>query len=124
MPTPSKKIAHVVDVDMGYGHARAAFALKDLSGGVVISANNYKGIPKSDKELWQTSRQVYETISRLKPIPFIGDLAFNIMDEFQQIPPFYPRRDLSKPSFQLRQIYRLIAKGQGRKHRTRGVLRR
>lgn len=109
-----EKFAHVIDVDMGYGHARAAFALKDLGGGEIISANNYKGIPAKDKELWQTSRQVYETISRLKPIPIIGDLAFSIMDEFQEIPPFYPRRDLSKPSFQLKQIYRLIAKGQGR----------
>lgn len=110
----SRKVAHVIDVDMGYGHARAAFALKDLAGGEVLSANNYKGIPAKDKELWQTSREVYEAVSRLKPIPIIGDLAFNIMDEFQQIPPFYPRRDLSKPSFQLRQIYRLIEKGQGR----------
>ena len=109
-----KQIAYVIDVDMGYGHARAAWALKDLANGEVISANNYKGIPANDKELWQTSRKVYETISRLKPVPIIGDLAFAIMDEFQEIPAFYPRRDLSKPSFQLKQIYRLIEKGQGR----------
>lgn len=108
------KQAHVVDVDMGYGHARAAFALKDLAGGEIISANNYKGIPAKDKHLWQQSRQVYETISRLKPIPLIGEMAFDLMDRFQEIPSFYPRRDLSRPSLQLRGIYRLIAKGQGK----------
>lgn len=109
-----KKHAHIIDVDMGYGHARAAFALKDLGGGEVLSANNYPGIPQTDQELWQMSRKVYEAISRLKPIPVIGDLAFQLMDEFQEIPAFYPRRDLSKPSIQLKQIYRLITKGQGR----------
>ncbi|MEK7665674.1 MAG: hypothetical protein AAB337_02225 [Patescibacteria group bacterium] len=108
-----KKIAHIVDVDMGYGHARAAYALKDLSAGEIISANNYRGIPKSDLNMWQRSRKAYETISRLKPLPFIGDLAFNLMDEFQEIPAFYPRRDLSRPSLQLRQIYRMIDKGFG-----------
>lgn len=105
--------AHVIDVDMGYGHARAAFALRDLAGGEVLTANTYKGIPKNDLDMWRRSREVYETISRLKPIPIIGDLAFQLMDEFQEIPAFYPRRDLSKPSLQLRQIYRMIQKGFG-----------
>ncbi len=109
---PSKaKIAYVVDVDMGYGHARAAFALRDLSLGEIISANTYPGIPAQDKKLWQRSREVYETISRLKPLPFIGDLAFNLMDEFQEIPAFYPRRDLSRLTLQLREIYRQIDHG-------------
>ena len=109
-----KKIAHIIDVDMGYGHARAAFALRDLGGGEVLSANNYPGIPQRDQELWQMSRKVYETISWLKPVPIIGDLAFRLMDQFQEIPAFYPRRDLSHPSIQLQQIYRLIRRGQGR----------
>ena len=107
------KQVHVIDVDMGYGHARAAFALRHLAGGEVITANNYKGIPKSDLDMWRKGREIYETISRLKPVPIIGDLAFQIMDEFQEIPAFYPRRDLSKPSIQLRQIYRMIQKGFG-----------
>lgn len=108
-----QKHAYVVDVDMGYGHARAAYALKELGGGEVISANNYKGMPAADRKSWKQSREIYEAISRLQPIPIIGDLVFNIMDEFQEIPSFYPRRDLSKPSFQLKQIYRMIRHGMG-----------
>lgn len=106
--------AWVVDVNMGYGHSRAAHALKDLSGGHVLSANDYKGIPASDKKLWKESRELYETISRLKPLPIIGDILFDALDRWQEIEPFYPRRDLSKPNLQLTQIYRLIKKGLGK----------
>lgn len=103
--------AWVIDVDMGYGHSRAAFALRDLSGGPVITANNYRGIPDLDRGLWKATRQAYEFISRLKPIPFVGNAAFGAMDNMQRIPDFYPRRDLSKPSIQVRQTYALLKRG-------------
>jgi hypothetical protein len=105
--------AWVVDVNMGYGHSRAAFALKDLSGGHVLSANDYRGIPGQDRKRWQESRKVYETISRMKPLPVVGDFLFEAMDHWQQIPAFYPRRDLSKPNIQLRQIFHMMKKGFG-----------
>lgn len=106
--------AWVVDVNMGYGHSRAAYALRDLSGGIVVSANDYRGIPSSDRRIWRESRQIYETISRLKPIPFVGQFLFDALDHWQEIPSFYPRRDLSEPNMQLTQMYRLIRKGWGR----------
>lgn len=109
-----RKMAHVIDVNMGYGHARAAYAIRDLAGHDIVTANDYRGIPTSDRKFWEEGRKIYEAISRLKPIPIIGDLMFGIMDEFQEIPPFYPRRDLSKPSLQLRQVYRMIKKGWGK----------
>ena len=104
----------MVDVDMGYGHSRAAHVLRDLGGGEVISANNYEGIPDSDKELWNKSREAYEKISRLKPIPIVGDALFGALDHWQQIPSFYPRRDLSRSNIQLREIYHFIKKGMGK----------
>ena len=99
---------------MGFGHSRAAHTLRDLSGGLVLSANDYPGIPASDRKLWQESRKLYETISRLKPIPIVGDLLFEALDRWQQIDPFYPRRDLSKPNLQLTEIFRMIKKGLGK----------
>ena len=63
--TLEERKAWVVDVNMGYGHSRAAHALKDLSGGEVISANDYRGIPAEDKKLWNESRKLYEVISRM-----------------------------------------------------------
>ena len=110
----TERVAWVVDVNMGYGHSRAAYALRGLSGGEVISANDYRGIPASDRRVWRESRQLYETISRLKPIPVIGSFLFEAMDRFQEIPAFYPRRDLSAPNLQVKQLYRLIKKGWGR----------
>lgn len=104
------KKAHIVSVDMGYGHQRAAYALRDLCGGEVFVANNYRGIPKKDKSLWNKVRIFYETISRLKPIPVIGDVIFEVVDKQQTIPLFYPRRDLSRPTVQVKQIYHSIRK--------------
>lgn len=107
MKNPGKN-AYVVSVNMGYGHERAAYGLKELAYGGIITANDYPGIPKSDKRLWVESRKGYEAISRLKPIPLLGDLAFTIMDKIQEIPSFYPRRDLSDATYQVKQTYYMI----------------
>jgi hypothetical protein len=106
--------AWVVDVNMGYGHSRAAYALKDLCGGEVISANNYQGIPATDRSFWKRGRELYETISRVKPVPVVGMFLFEAMDRFQEIALFYPRRDLSAPNVQVRHIYHAIQRGLGR----------
>ena len=51
----------------------------------------------------------------MKSIPLVGDLMFELLvDKTQEISPFYPRRDLSKPSLQLRQMYAAIKIGLGR----------
>ncbi|MBU0613790.1 hypothetical protein KJ766_00700, partial [Patescibacteria group bacterium] len=105
-----KSIAHIVAVNMGYGHHRPAHTLNFLSGGKVWIANDYKGIPKKDKKLWEGSRKLYERISRFKRVPIFGPMIFHIMDELQSIPDFYPKRDLSAPSLQVREFYWLIRK--------------
>jgi len=102
--------AYVISVNMGYGHERAAYGLRDLAHGGIITANAYPGIPDKDKKLWSESRRIYETISRLKPIPVIGDAMFEVMDKMQRIASFYPRRDLSKPSLQTLQTYYFVEK--------------
>lgn len=108
---PQHKKAWVISADMGYGHDRAAHGIEELAYGKVITANNYKGIPDRDRKMWLQTRTVYETISRLKPIPILGKMLFNAMDRFQQIPPFYPRRDLSDTTTQLTTSYHYIKKG-------------
>ncbi len=108
--------AWVVSVNMGYGHARAAYGLEDLAHGGIVTANEYPGIPSRDRELWRKSRDSYEFISRLQPLPVIGKIAFSFLDYLQRIPEFYPRRDLSKPTLQLRYVYHLIRKKNLGKH--------
>jgi len=113
--------AYVITVDMGYGHQRAADPLQDMAGtpvgwgsAEIITANNYAGIPRKDKNRWMGSRKIYETISRLKKVPLIGHPIFQFMDYIQRIEPFYPKRDLSRSTVQLRSIYRMIGRGWGK----------
>ncbi len=106
---------YLISVDMGYGHQRAAFPLKHLAiDEKIIQANNYSGIPQKDRKIWQNTRRAYEFVSRLRRIPLIGPLPFFVFDQFQKILKFYPKRDLSKPNFQLKQTFSLIKKGWGR----------
>lgn len=110
----SKK-AWIISVNMGYGHQRTAFPLKDLAPeGKIINANDYEGIPLSDKRVWEWSRKFYEFISNFSRIPLIGGKIFSIYNHFQEIFSFYPKRDLSKPNFDLKQIYSLLRKGWGK----------
>ncbi len=113
MPAKHKPSRHawVISADMGYGHDRAAHGLEAVAYGSFITSNNYRGIPALDRKLWRETRELYETISRFKPIPIIGDFLFSSLDHFQEIPSFYPRRDLSKPNLQLRGMYALIKRG-------------
>jgi len=103
----------LISVNMGYGHQRTAFPLKDFAK-EWIQANNYEGITKEDKDIWEWSRRWYELISRFKMVPLIGDFTFSVFDFFQRIYRFYPKRDLSKPNFALKRIYSLFKMGWGK----------
>lgn len=105
----------VVAADMGYGHQRTAYPLRDIAfGGKVINANSYQGIPAKDKKTWSQTRFLYELISRMKNIPILGTTSFAIMDKFQKIMTYYPKRDLSKPDFSLKNIF-ILLRGAGEK---------
>ncbi len=109
----TKKINLVV-ADMGYGHQRAAYPLLDLSVGEVINVNNYPEMPDWEKKYWLNSLKSYEKISRFKKIPLLGELVFQVMDEFQEIDNYYPFRDLSKQSVQQKFYLQSLKKGLGR----------
>lgn len=114
---------YIVAVDMGYGHQRAVFPLEHIAtlpegwsglSSPIISANNYPGIPKSDEKKWAETRNIYEWISKMRSLPYLGTLMFSVMDYFQRVPIFYPKRDLSKPTMQVYQIQKMINKGLGK----------
>ena len=106
---------NLIAADMGYGHQRAAYPLIDIaSGNKIISINNYEGVPAWEENYWKNSLKSYEQISRLKKIPLLGNLVFAVMDAFQKIDPFYPIRDLSKPTTQEKFFYRVVKKGLGK----------
>ncbi|OGZ28081.1 MAG: hypothetical protein A2427_03385 [Candidatus Nealsonbacteria bacterium RIFOXYC1_FULL_40_7] len=110
-----RKKAWIVSVNMGYGHQRTAYPLKEFaSRGEIINANDYKGIPEKDRNIWESSRRFYEFISRFKRVPLVGELAFYLFNKLQEIPTYYPSRDLSRPNASLKKIFSLIKKGWGR----------
>ncbi len=106
---------NLVAADMGYGHQRAAYPLMDIAlDNKIISINSYEDIPLWEKKYWENSLKSYEKISRLKKIPVLGKIVFEIMDAFQKIAPFYPARDLSEPTIQEKFFYRIVKKGLGK----------
>jgi len=106
--------AIILSVDMGYGHQRPAYSLRNLAiKKEIIRANNYKGIPKKDKEIWKSFNSFYSFISRFKKVPVIGGLFFYLFDQYQKIVEFYPRRNLSNSNFILRRTYNFFENGWG-----------
>jgi len=110
----NKNKMHVVAIDMGYGHQRAAYPFMGDSSQGVITINNYPGISDKEKDSWESGKKSYELISYFKKTPIIGDWVFSAMDYFQKISPFYPRRDLSRKSSQQKYFYNKVKKGLGK----------
>lgn len=103
----------LITVNMGYGHQRTAFPLRNFAK-EVLKANNYFGIPERDRKIWEKTRGGYEFISRFKSFPVIGTIAFFLFDSFQKISSFYPKRELKRANFVLKRIYSLFKKGWGK----------
>ena len=115
MANDNKQKAWVVAADMGYGHQRTAYPLREIAfGGKVINANSYDGIPEKDRKVWQISKSLYEFISRFKKIPLFGDIVFYFLDRNQKILDYYPKRYISKPTANLRGVFYFIKKGWGK----------
>ncbi len=110
----SKK-AWIISINMGYGHQRTAYALKDLAvRKKIINANDYKEIPSKDRVIWESSRKFYEFVSRFKKFPIIGNFIFSLFDKTQKINDFYPKKDESACGFNHKSTYSLFEKGWGK----------
>jgi hypothetical protein len=91
----------LITVNMGYGHARAAFPLKDQACQRVITANSDRiTSPKEQKE-WETLLGLYESVSRIEQIPIIGKILFGILSWLEKIPPMHPFTNQSTPTVQV-----------------------
>ncbi len=99
----------VVTVDMGLGHQRAVQPFSEIAEEGVLGV----GLDPEEAKLWRNLLRGYEFVSQARNVPIVGRSLFNILDAFQNIPSFYPIRNLSHPSYQVRLIDRLIEKGMG-----------
>jgi hypothetical protein len=103
--------AWIIAADMGYGHQRAAYPLKDIAYERIINANSDKSISREDVMIWDKARWFYEWISRMTELPLIGNFLFNLFNRIQEIDPYYPRRPNKNASFQVKYLEKKIRKG-------------
>jgi hypothetical protein len=105
------KKAWVVAADMGYGHQRAVYPLKDIAENGIICVGKNDAASPAERKLWERVLWVYEFLSRAKSIPIIGSPLFTILDSFLRIPSPYPMRNLSNSTFQVNLLASSIKKG-------------
>jgi hypothetical protein len=106
--------AWVVTADMGLGHQRAAHALAYLAHDGVLTAGSPEFTDADEARFWRRLTWSYEVLSRARGVPLVGGAVFSLLDRLLHIPPFYPLRDLSKPSLNNYFVDYLIRKGLGR----------
>lgn len=106
--------AWVVSANMGLGHQRAAHPLAHLAEGGILVAGSPETTDPDEARFWQRITWSYEVLSRTKAIPVAGRLLYGALDKLLRIPPFYPLRDLSHPSFNNYIVDHLIRSGLGR----------
>jgi len=100
--------AWVVSVQMGLGHMRAAYALRDIAGGEITVDGSESFCKPEEFKLWKRLRQIYYFMSRAESIPLVGKLVMKLLYAVEQIPAYYPRRDLSKPDWSVKYLRKLI----------------
>lgn len=103
--------AWVVSAFMGYGHMRAVMPLDHIAYRQIIEVGQAEVTPPAERLLWKRILRLYEFLSRAKGIPLAGRYIFSILDFFLKIPSYYPQRDLSKTTFQVRLLQSSIKKG-------------
>jgi hypothetical protein len=103
--------AWVATVDMGLGHQRATNPLRYLAEGDIITVGGTVTSDPEEKKLWDRMRNMYEFLSRVRKTPIIGKPLFGMLDALQAIPAFYPVRDMSAASYQVKLLGRFIDRG-------------
>jgi hypothetical protein len=103
--------AWVAAADMGYGHQRAVYPLKDIAEDGIITVGSSEAVSKSEQKLWKRLLNAYEFFSRAKGVPIVGPPVFSMLDSMMRIPSFYPMRNLSNTTFQVNLLESTIEKG-------------
>lgn len=111
-PSELKAKFHLVSAEMGYGHHRAIYPLKELAyGGQILIANTSPDATPKERRLWKEMLGAYEFMSRAGRLPLIGSLISKILDSLLYIPKFYPIKDRSNSTLQVRYLKKSIKKG-------------
>jgi len=97
---------------MGYGHQRAISPLKQLAkGGNILNANTLELASKKERRLWKQMQNTYEFMSRAGKLPFVGNFITQLLDKLLYIPKYYPFKDRSTSTFQVKYLKHSIERG-------------
>jgi len=105
-------LAHIIAVHMGLGHLRAAYPLRNFSSKSIIIWGSRNYAAPGEKKYWRLIRKTYYFLSRVGSLPIFGRLALKVIMAIQRIPPFYPKKDLSRPNLAVRFLKILIKRAR------------
>jgi len=102
----------LVSADMGYGHQRAIYPLKCLSAyREILNANISPYSTSKEQRLWRELLRIYEYMSRAGTFPLIGGIISKMLDSLLYIPKFYPLKDRSNSTLQVKYLKLSIKRG-------------
>ncbi|MEI8217791.1 MAG: hypothetical protein WCG51_01915 [Elusimicrobiota bacterium] len=100
----------MITILMGLGHIRAASALRDIAIGNILIDGSRDLCGPGEHKTWEKVRSLYYFMSKAGELPIVGKLFLWLLHRAQEIPSFYPARDLSAPTFGVRHLEKLIQK--------------
>jgi hypothetical protein len=104
----------VVAIEMGYGHLRPARSLAQQLGVEVMHADRPPLADPEEQRKWQTTRQIYEVMSRVSGLPVVGSPLRGMLNSITNIPTLYPFRDLSAATPAVKLLEHQAKQGLGR----------
>lgn len=108
-----KDSAWVISANMGLGHQRATYPLRGMAYKDIQLFGENVTSSRREKRLWRVFRDSYEFLSKTRQLFILGPSLYNLLEKLQNISPFYPFRDQSRPSLQVKSLYSLIKRGLG-----------
>jgi len=109
----TSKVA-VVAIEMGYGHLRPARSLARELHTEMLHTDRPPLADEEEQRRWQATRRMYESMSRISTIPWVGTPLRGVLNTITDIPNLYPFRDLSGATLGVRLLERSAKQGLGR----------
>jgi hypothetical protein len=104
----------LVAIDMGYGHLRPARSLAHLLNVEVMHTDRPPLADADEQRRWRATRRLYESLSRVSGIPWIGPPLRGALNSITDIQNLYPFRDLSGATLGVKLLERAARQGLGR----------
>ncbi len=113
IPAHDSKVA-VVAIEMGYGHLRPARSLARQLHTEMLHTDRPPLADADEQKRWQATRRMYESMSRISTVPWVGSPLRGVLNTITDIPNLYPFRDLSGATLGVRLLERSARQGLGR----------